>query len=557
MNQYDYIVVGAGSAGCALAGRLAEEEGTSVLLLEAGPADRNIWIHIPIGYGKTMFDPKNNWQFYSEPEPHLNGRKIYQPRGKTLGGSSSINGLVYIRGQAEDFDEWEKLGNEGWGWRDILPLFKRSESNERGASEYHGGDGPLAVSNIRGKHELVEAFIAGAGEQGIPRTDDFNGAKQEGVGYFQLTTRNGLRCSSAKGYLRSLPRRGTLDVHTESHATQIIFEGRRAVGVRYLRNGVPTEARAKCEIALCAGALKSPQLLQLSGVGDAAELRKHGIPVVHDLPAVGKNLQDHLQVRLIYKCTKPITTNDDLKTIWGRAKIGLRWIFQKAGPVAAGIQLGGMFARASEGATRPDVQFHFGTISADMAAGKPHDFSGFTISVCQLRPTSRGELKLRSRNPADSPEIRLNFFATEEDRKTMVAGIRLARRIVASRALSPYIASEYRPGPVMQTEEEMVDFIREYGTTIFHPVGTCRMGADADSVVDPRLRVRGVTGLRVADASIMPLLLSGNTNAGSIVIGEKAADLMREERRVASAFASLKVDAPRANTPQDVPELVE
>jgi choline dehydrogenase len=562
MNEFDYIVVGAGSAGCALAARLAEHAGTSVLLLEAGPTDRNIWIHIPIGYGKTMFDPRNNWQFYSEPEPHLNDRKIYQPRGKTLGGSSSINGLVYIRGQAEDFDEWAKLGNEDWSWREILPYFKRSESNERGASEYHGGSGPLAVSNIRGKHELVEAFIDGAGEEGIPRNDDFNGARQEGVGYFQLTTRNGLRCSAAKGYLRSLPRRGKLVVHTESQATGIIFEGKRAVGVRYLRGGVPTEARAKCEIALCAGAIQSPQLLQLSGVGAAAELREFGIPLVHDLPAVGKNLQDHLQVRMIYKCTKPITTNDDLKTVWGRAKIGLRWIFRKAGPVAAGIQLGGMFARARPEATRPDVQFHFGTISADMAAGKPHDFSGFTISVCQLRPTSRGEVQLRSRDPQTSPAIRLNFFATDEDRQTMVAGIRLARRIVQSRALSPYVASEYRPGPEMQTEEDMLAFVREYGTTIFHPAGTCRMGADAESVVDPRLRVRGVSGLRVADASIMPLLLSGNTNAGSIVIGEKAADMMLEDRRVPKPAATLHTPRPETSrqapaTRLREPELVE
>lgn len=561
MQTFDYIVVGAGSAGCALAARLAEDPDVSVLLLEAGPADRNIWIHIPIGYGKTMFDPRNNWQFYSEPEPQLNGRKIYQPRGKTLGGSSSINGLVYIRGQHEDFDEWAKLGNTGWSWREMLPYFKRSEGNERGASEYHGADGPLGVSNIRGKHELVEAFIAGAGEQGIPRNDDFNGAKQEGVGYFQLTTRNGLRCSSAKGYLRAAKKRGNLVIHTESQATQIVFEGRRAVGVRYLRGGVPTEARAKCEIALSAGAFQSPQLLMLSGVGAAAELREHGIPVLHDLPAVGKNLQDHLQVRMIYKCTKPITTNDDLKTVWGRAKIGLRWIFRKAGPVAAGIQLGCMFAKAHAAAKRPDVQFHFGTISADMAAGKPHDFSGFTISICHLRPTSRGDLRLRSADPLVPPSIRLNFFSTDEDRETMVAGIKLARRIVGSRALSPYISEEYRPGPSMATESDMVDFIREYGTTIFHPVGTCRRGADAESVVDPRLRVRGVTGLRVADASIMPLLLSGNTNAGSIVIGEKAADLMREDRKTSAAIDALQTPDPNiirqlAEAKSAAPELV-
>ena len=532
MREFDYIVVGAGSAGCAVAGRLAEDGRTSVLLLEAGPKDRNIWIHIPIGYGKTMFNPTVNWQFYSEAEPYMNGRKMYQPRGRTLGGSSAINGLVYIRGQAEDFEAWKALGNDGWGWSDILPYFKRSESNERGESEYHGGGGPLTVSNIRGKNELLEAFIGGANELGIPRTDDFNGARQEGAGYFQLTTRNGLRCSSAKAYLVPGRARGNLVVETEAHATGIVFEGKRAVGVRYLRGGQPMEARARCEVVLSAGAFQSPQLLQLSGVGAAEELGALDIPLIHNAPSVGKNLQDHLQSRLIYKCSKPITTNDDLRTLWGQALIGMRWMFRKEGPVAAGIQIGGMFARANPQAKTPDVQFHFGTISADMTAGKPHDFSGFTMSVCNLRPTSRGDVQLRSGDAQQPPAIRLNYLATQEDRDMMLRGFKLARRIAASRSLSPYVAEEYRPGPGVASDDEILGFVREYGTTIFHPVGTCRMGSDADSVVDTRLRVRGVTGLRVADAAIMPLVLSGNTNAASMVIGEKAADMMKEDRRV-------------------------
>ena len=532
MREFDYIIVGAGSAGCALAGRLADDGKTSVLLLEAGPKDRNMWIHIPIGYGKTMFDPKVNWQFYSEPEPHLNGRKIYQPRGRTLGGSSAINGLVYIRGQAEDFEAWKALGNNGWGWSDVLPYFKRSEGNERGASEYHGGDGPLTVSNIRGKSELLEAFIGGAGEQGIPRTDDFNGAQQEGAGYFQLTTRNGLRCSAAKAYLHLGGARGNLAVETEAYATGVVFEGKRAVGVRYLRGGQPMEARARCEVVLSAGAFQSPQLLQLSGVGAASELGAHGIPVIHDVYSVGKNLQDHLQSRLIYKCTKPITTNDDLRTLWGQALIGMRWIFRKEGPVAAGIQVGGMFARANPQAKTPDVQFHFGTISADMTAGKPHDFSGFTVSMCNLRPTSRGDVQLRSASAQQPPAIRFNYLATQEDEAVMLDGFKLARRIASSRSMSPYVAEEYRPGPGVTSDDEILGFVREYATTIFHPVGTCRMGSDTDSVVDTRLRVRGVKGLRVADASIMPQLLSGNTNAASMVIGEKAADMMKEDRRM-------------------------
>ncbi|MBP2316178.1 GMC family oxidoreductase [Azospirillum soli] len=535
MRIFDYIVVGAGSAGCALAARLAEDGTSRVLLLEAGIPDRKMWIHIPIGYGKTMFDPQVNWQFHSEPEPHLSGRRIYQPRGRTLGGSSSINGLVYIRGQAEDFDAWQALGNDGWGWRDILPYFKRSEGNERGESDYHGGHGPLRVSDIRGRHELVEAFIGGAAELGIPRTDDFNGARQEGAGYFQLTTHNGLRCSAAKAYLRPLRGRDNLAVETEAQATGIIFEGKRAVGVRYLRGDQPMEARVNREVILSAGAFQSPQLLLLSGIGDAEELGAKGIPVVHHRPEVGRNLQDHLQARLIYRCTRPITTNDDLRTLWGQAKIGMRWIVRKEGPVAAGIQLGGMFAKACPGVERPDIQFHFGTISADMTAGKPHDFSGFTMSVCQLRPTSRGAVTLRSSSPLDPPAFRFNYLATDEDRATMLAGVRLARRIAASRSLSPYIESEYRPGPGVASDDETLAFLRDYATTIFHPVGTCRMGADADAVVDPQLRVRGVTGLRVADASIMPLLLSGNTNAGAMVIGEKAADMIRADARADAA----------------------
>lgn len=526
MRTFQYIVVGAGSAGCALAARLVENGAGAVLLLEAGPADKNIWVHIPIGYGKTMFNPNYNWQFSSEPVPGLNDRSVYQPRGKTLGGSSSINGLVYVRGQAQDFDEWEKLGNKGWGWRDVLPLFKRSERNERGSSEYHGGDGRLGVSNIRGKHELVEAFIRAGEENRIPRTDDFNGATQEGVGYYQLTTRNGLRCSSAKGYLRPLRGNPNLTIETDARAMGLIMEGKRAVGVRYMQGGKVVEARADKEVILSAGAFQSPQLLMLSGIGAADELEKHGIPVLHDLPQVGKNLQDHLQVRLIYKCTKPITTNDSLKTLWGQARIGMRWIFRKEGPVAAGIQLGGMFARACPNATRPDVQFHFGTISADMAAGKPHDFSGFTVSMCQLRPKSRGYVSLKSADPLAAPSIQPNYFSEKEDHDTMLAGIQLTRRLMSSSAMQPYVAEEFRPGPSMKTDEDMIAFVRDQGTTIFHPVGTCRMGSDEGSVVDTSLRVRGIEGLRVADASIMPLLLSGNTNAASMVIGEKAADLI-------------------------------
>lgn len=530
MTEYDYIVVGAGSAGCAVAARLAADKGISVLLLEAGPRDRNIWIHIPIGYGKTMFDPSVNWQFYSEPEPYMDNRKIYQPRGKVLGGSSSINGLVYIRGQAEDFDSWEAMGNKGWGWNNMLQYFRRSERNERGECDVHGGSGPLRVANIRGKHELVEAFIAGAGEQGIPRNDDVNGPSQEGAGYFQLTTGGGRRCSTARGYLRNLEREGQLTVETEALAQQILFEGSRAVGVRYRRNGQDHVARARHEVILSAGAIQSPQLLQVSGVGPADQLRENGITPRIDLPGVGQNLHDHLQVRMMYRCTKPITTNDALKTVFGRMRIGLDWLMFQKGPVAAGIQLGVMFAKTRPELDRPDIQFHFGTISADMTAGKPHDFPGFTISVCCLRPTSRGHLIARSPDMGDKPEMLFNYFKTPEDRRCMVDGVKLAQRIIKSEAMQPYVAGLQRPDHFMESDAEIEAFIRETGSSIFHPVGSCKMGHDDMAVVDDRLRVHKVSGLRVVDASIMPTVLSGNTNAGAIVIGEHASDMIREDR---------------------------
>lgn len=530
MEEFDYIVVGAGSAGCAVAARLAEDRDTRVLLLEAGPKDRNIWIHIPIGYGKTMFNSSVNWQFYSEPEPHLNNRRIYQPRGKVLGGSSSINGLIYIRGHANDFDSWKAMGNEGWGWDDVLPYFKRAEGNERGASALHGGDGPLRVSDVRGKHELVEAFIEGAAACGIQRNDDFNGPTQDGVGYVQLTTGGGRRCSTARGYLRNVKGDGALTVETGAFARKILFDGLRAVGVQYERDGLTVEAYARHEVIVSAGAFQSPQLLQCSGVGPAELLRDIGVPPVVDLPGVGQNLHDHLQVRVMYRCTKPITTNDSLRTLWGRAQIGLQWLLQQKGPVAAGIQLACLFARSRAEETQPDIQFHFGTISADKTAGQPHDFPGFTMSVCQLRPTSRGHLKARSKDMTMPPEIVLNYFETEEDRRVMIAGVRLAQDIARSKGMSDYVAAPYLPSRFLETDREIEDFIRETATTIFHPVGTCRIGHDDMAVVDPRLRVHGVSGLRVVDASVMPTVPSGNTNAASIAIGEYASDIIKSDR---------------------------
>jgi choline dehydrogenase len=527
--HHDFIVVGAGSAGCVLANRLSESGRYSVLLLEAGPADRSPWIHLPIGYGKTMFHPILNWGFHTEPEPTMSQRRIYWPGGRCLGGSSSINGLIYIRGQAEDYDAWAAQGNPGWNWDEVLPYFVRAENNSRGASPVHGNSGPLAVSDIGAKHELMEAIIAAGKSIGVPYTDDFNGPRQEGVGYFQLTTHKGLRSSTASAYLKPARRRKNLTVICGAQVTRVLTSGDRASGVRYLQNGHELTALASREVILSAGALQSPKLLELSGVGDARRLGSFGLPVVRHLPGAGENLQDHLQLRLIYRVNKPITTNDDLRTLAAKARIGLQWLFRRSGPLAIGINQGGLFTRVLPESERPDVQFHFSTISADQAGGKPHPWSGCTFSVCQLRPESRGEIHIKSADPLAPPAIRPRYLSAENDRLTALAGLRFARRLAAAEPLRDYLGDEYRPGQALESDAELLQFARDYGATIFHPVGSCRMGNDALSVVDHRLRVHGLDGLRVADASIMPTLVSGNTNAATIMIAEKAADMILED----------------------------
>jgi choline dehydrogenase len=534
VKEFDYIVVGAGSAGCVLAARLTEDPSVRVLLLEAGPPDTSIWIHLPIGYGKTMWDKSVNWCFETEPDPNMLGRKIYWPRGKTLGGSSSINGLIYIRGQREDYDDWARAGNPGWSFDECLPYFKRSERNQRGASGFHGGDGPIGVSDIGAQHELIEAFIAGAAENGVPRTEDFNGEKQVGAGYYQLTTWKGLRCSTAKGYLTpAVKARPNLKIETHALATRVRFEGTRAVGVDYTQKGAKFTASARSEVLLSAGAIQSPQLLQLSGVGDAALLQKLGIPVVHHASQVGKNLQDHLQIRLSYECTKPITTNDQLNSVFGKIGMGMEWFFKRSGPLAVGINQGGCFmaTSAAPDKNRPDIQFHVATLSADMAGGKVHPYSGFTLSVCQLRPESRGHLEITTTDPTVPPAMHANYLATDLDRRTAVAAVRAARAIAQSKAMSPYVKKEFKPGPDLQTDEEILHFCRQVGATIFHPSGTCRMGIDSEAVVDPRLRVNGVQGLRVIDGAIIPTLVSGNTNAPIIMVAEKAVEMIREDAK--------------------------
>jgi choline dehydrogenase len=512
--QADYVIVGAGSAGCVLANRLSENGRHRVVLLEAGPRDRSLWIHLPIGYGKTMFHPVYNWGFQTDPEPHMNCRRIYWPRGRGLGGSSSINGLIVVHGQPQDYDAWAAQGNAGWGWKDVEPYFRRSQ---------------MSVSGIGAKHELMEAIIRAAEELGIPRTADFNGVNQEGVGYYQLFTKNGWRSSSATAYLRPAERRPNLQVETDAHALKVVFDGTKALGVRYRKRGAEFEVRANREVILSTGAIQSPQLLQLSGVGPSQLLKGFGVPVVKDLPGVGENLQDHLQLRLMYKCTKPITTNDDLASFWRSCKIGLQWLVKRTGPLAIGINQGGLFTRVLSESKTPDVQFHFATLSAELAGAKPHPWPGFTMSVCQLRPESRGTVRIRSTDAFEPPSMRPNYLSADIDRRCAVAGIKLARRLASTESLKPYVAAEYRPGEETRSDEQLLEFARNHGATIFHPSGTCKMGSDAMAVVDEKLRVRGVAALRVVDCSVMPTLVSGNTHAPAVMIAEKASDLILED----------------------------
>ncbi len=525
VKTFDYIIVGAGSAGCVLANRLTENGRHSVLLLEAGPRDTNPWIHIPLGYGKLFNDKRVNWSYESEPQPALGNRRIFTPRGKVLGGSSSINGLVHIRGQREDFDGW---GVPGWRFDDLLPYFIRSEDQSRGADRWHGTGGPLAVSDLPDRHELCDAFIESAQANGIPRNDDFNGESQEGAGYYQANLRNGRRISSAVGYLRPAEKRGNLHVEVDALVTRILFDGKQATGVEYLRNGTPESAAGR-EILLAGGSFNSPQLLQLSGIGPAAQLQRLGIPVVHDAPQVGEGLQDHLYVRTFWRCNRPITINDDVAHWWRKAGVGLRYLLQRRGPLTVSAGYAAAFARTRPELTRPDAQYYFINFSVAKRGGVLDKFSGFTCSMSQLQAESRGWVRLRSPDPREQPAIHYNYLSAENERRTMVDGLKLLRRIVNTPPFSGYVAEERAPGPQVRTDDEWLDFVRATAETVYHPTSTCRMGTDADSVVDERLRVRGLAGLRVIDASVMPTVVSGNTNASVIAVAEKGADLVLED----------------------------
>jgi len=549
-ESFDYIVVGAGSAGCVLADRLTASGRFRVLLLEAGGKDRNLWIHIPLGYGKLFSNPKVNWLYTSEPEPELNNRRVIQPRGKVLGGSSSINGLLYVRGQHEDFDHWRQLGNPGWSFADVLPYFRRAEDQERGEDALHGTGGPLAVSDVCEPHPLCEAFIAAVLQAGFPRNDDFNGPTQEGAGYFQLTARKGRRCSTAVGYLRRARPRANLAVVPHALAGRILFDGRRAVGIEYRQGSSTRVAHASGEIVLAGGAFNSPQLLQLSGVGPADLLKSLGIPVVADMPGVGSDLQDHLQVRMQYRCTEPITMNDVINSWRHRVGAGVRYCLFRKGLLAIGAGYAGGFFRASPLAATPDVQVHFIIFSGDASGAPLHPFPGFIASVCQLRPESRGFVRIKSADPHMTPAIQPRYLSAQKDRETVVAGMKLLRRIMGQPAMRRYIAEERRPDPGCASDDDLLAFARETGSTVFHPTSTCRMGPDEAAVVDERLRVHGIERLRVVDGSIMPSLVSGNTNAAVVMIGEKGADMILEDAK-ASATVSLEA-RPKARTSERV-----
>jgi len=530
-REFDYVIVGAGSAGCVLANRLSADGKHSVLLLEAGPKDTNIWIHVPLGYGKLFKEKTVNWMYQTEPEPELGGRQVFQPRGKVLGGSSSINGLLYVRGQHEDYDRWRQRGNSGWGYDDVLPYFRKAENQQRGGDKYHGVGGPLPVSDLGHPDPLSAAFIDAAAETGLPVNPDFNGATQEGAGFFQTTTQRGRRASTAYSYLRPAKGRSNLQVETLALAQRILFEGRRARAVEYRQGGVLRTARARKEILVSGGAYNSPQLLQLSGVGPAELLKQHGIDVVLDAPGVGNDLQDHLQVRLVMHCAQRITLNDIINHPVRRFLAGARYAAFRKGPLTIAAGTSGAFFKTNPRLASPDVQIHFLPFSTDKMGEKLHAFSGFSASVCQLRPESRGSLRIKSADPAAPPEIRINYLATETDRTAFVEGIKILRRILAAPALKPFVVGEVEPGPKVTSDEEILNFCRQRGSTVYHPTSTCRMGNDPLAVVDQRLRVRGIEGLRVVDASVMPDLMSGNTNAPTIMIAEKASDMILEDAR--------------------------
>ena len=525
MQTYDYIIVGAGSAGCVLANRLSADPSVRVLLLEAGGKDNSILYRMPAGVGSLITGGKGNWCYETEGQEHLNYRRLFWPRGKVLGGSSSINGMIYIRGHARDYDHWRQLGLEGWGFSDVLPYFKRSEDLEFGGDDFHGEGGPLKVSSGKSTNPLFRTFVEAGRQAGHPFTDDFNGYQQEGMGFYQLTIRDGKRQSTAVGYLRPALDRDNLTVEVEALTSRIVFEGKKAVGVDFTQKGEARTVRAEREVILCGGAVNTPQTLLLSGVGDATYLKRFDIDVVADLPGVGKNLQDHLDCSINYECTQPITLYSQANPFRALAT-GMQYVFLGKGlGQSNGLEAGG-FLKTRPELEMPDVQLHF--IAANMFehGKKKMDRHGFMAHICQLRPESRGEIALKSTNPNDPPLIQPNYLATENDRTTLREGVKMVREIFGQEAFDAYRGPEIQPGAHVQSDEKLDEFIRRNAETIYHPVGTAKMGTDEGAVVDAACKVHGLDGLRVVDASVMPTLVGGNTNAPTIMIAEKVSDMI-------------------------------
>jgi choline dehydrogenase len=522
-GSYDYVIVGAGSAGCLLANRLSRDPQTRVLLLEAGGKDNYFWIGVPVGYLYTIANPRTDWCYKTEPDEHLAGRSIHYARGRVLGGCSSINAMIHMRGQKEDWDHWASLGNRGWSWDEVLPIFRSLEDYEHGAADGYGSGGEVRVENPRVRWDIIDAWRDAAAECGIPPVRAFNGGDNFGCAYFQMNQKRGRRWSATNAFLRPVMHRRNLTVLTGASVLKLNFNGRDCVGLEFLQDGKTFQVKAKQETILAAGAIGSPQLLQLSGIGPGSLLEKHQIGIVHDLPGVGENLHDHLQIRMQYKLKNARTLNGLANSFWGKAAMALEYFAFRTGPLTMPPSQAGAFARSDPSQPTPNIEWHVQPLSLDKFGDPLHSFPAITPSVCNLRPTSRGSVRIKSAAAADYPEIKLNYLKTGEDRKVAVDGMRFTRRIMAARALARYEPEEYRPGASVQDDLALARAAGELGTTIFHPVGTCRMGNDAMAVVDDELRVRGVQRLRVIDASVMPRITSGNTNAPTYVIAEKGA----------------------------------